>query len=125
MDLGTVRTLEFYCMSFHTFLVGAGRKLLVLLYCRYLITLTSSKAGNIVSKIQKNWCFPGKLEITKFIPKTTLVCFQGRSILVVSHNPASLMGLPDFYPVLLCSPYLQGVHKMLGSRAVRAPSDDS
>lgn len=66
-------------MSLHAFLVGAGKKPLVLLYCRYVIPLTASKAGNIVSKIQKNWCFPGKLEITKLIPdvpcisnKTTL-----------------------------------------------------
>lgn len=59
--------------SFHTFLVGAGRKLLVLVYRRYLISLTSSKAGNIVSKIQKNWCFPRKLEITKLIPEASCV----------------------------------------------------
>lgn len=130
-ELGTVWTLKFYCMSFHAFLVGAGRKLLVLLHCRYLIPWTASKAGSIVSKIQKNWCFPGKFEITKLIPefpcisnKTTLwyVFREDPSkLFIVFHNPAWLVGLPDFYPPLLCSPYLRGVHTNAGQLCCQSP----
>lgn len=49
----------------------------------------------------------------------------GKKLLVVFCNPAWLVGLPNFRPILLCDPYLQDVHKMLGSCTVRAPSDDS
>lgn len=45
-----------------------------------------------------------------------MVCFQGRTILEKSFcNPAWLVGLPDFYPILLCGPYLQGVHTSSGA----------
>lgn len=93
--MGTIWTLEFYCMSFHTFLVGAGRKLLIFLYCRYLIPLKSSKAGSIVSKIQKNQCFPGKLEITKLIPEAS--CMTNKTTLwYVSREDPSWKKASDF-----------------------------
>lgn len=42
-------------------------------------------------------------------------------LLIVFRNPAWLVGLPDFYPTLLCGPYLQGVHTNAGQLCCQSP----
>lgn len=46
-------------------------------------------------------------------------------LLIVFRNPAWLVGLPDFYPTLLCVLTFKVFTQMLGSCAARAPSDES
>lgn len=131
--MGTVWTSSSTaCLSPPSALVGAGRMILVSLYYRYLLPLTSSKAGNIVPKIQQKCSFSGKLEIIKLIPEVSCISSKARllcvfredpswkntslstRLLMSSDNPTLLVGLPDFYSAPLCGPSLQGVHANAG-----------
>ena len=68
--------------------MGAGRILIVSLYCRYLLLLTSSKAGNSVPKIQQTWSFSGKREIIKLIPEVSCISNKARLVYVFREDPS-------------------------------------
>lgn len=145
--MGTVWTpSSTACLSSPSALVGTGRMLLVSLYYRYLLSLTSSKAGNTVLKIQQNWSFSGQLEIIKLTPEVSCISNKARLSYIFREDPSwkstslsthllmssnclltilycwwiYLISALPYYVVLIFKMFTQ----MLGNCAARPPSDD-